>query len=196
MQSGAVHCDETVMDPGDVRQPFNVGLIRDIVRHMTKISHDPEIVNHLTSWIVDRPRLIGDLMRQAHQRLVSYLDTALREVGYSDVTSAHVSVLATIDAEGCRLTTLVERGGRTKQATAELAAHLLAQDYISIAPDPTDGRAKRYALAKRGWALLADAEKVVTGYEAWLDRMLGRDGIEQLRNTLTTIINDRRQPGE
>jgi DNA-binding MarR family transcriptional regulator len=131
-------------------------------------------------------------MRQAHQRLIGFLDAALLDVGYADIGAAHVSVLAAIDPEGSRLATLVERGGRTKQATAQLTAHLLKCGYVVIEPDPSDGRAKLYVLTPRGWALLAAAETVVTGYEAWLDRMLGPDAIARLRRALTTIVEESR----
>jgi DNA-binding MarR family transcriptional regulator len=156
---------------------------------MTNLSGQSEVVNRLTSSLADRP--IGDLMRQAHQRLVAFLDGALREAGYNDVTSPHVSVLATVDAEGSRLATLVERGRRTKQATAGLTSHLLARGYVTLQPDATDGRAKLYFVTQSGTALLRAAEKVVTEYEKWLDHMLGPDALSQLRGILSTIIDDR-----
>lgn len=129
-------------------------------------------------------------MRQAHQRLVAFLDAALRDAGYTDVKSSHLSVLATVDVDGSRLATLVTRGRRTKQATAELAGHLLVRGYVTLQPDATDRRAKLYRLTQSGVALLAAAEKVVTEYEKWLDQMLGRDAVAQLRGILNTIIED------
>jgi DNA-binding MarR family transcriptional regulator len=157
---------------------------------MTNLAGRAKAVEHLTGSLAARPRPIGDLMRQAHQRLVAFLDAALRDAGYTDVKSPHVSVLATIDAQGSRLATLVQRGGRTKQATAELVSRLLTRRYIRLAPDPTDGRAKLYLVTASGARLLAAAEKVVTEYEKWLDRMLGRDAVAQLRGILNTIIED------
>jgi DNA-binding MarR family transcriptional regulator len=155
---------------------------------MTKLPLVTKEVKRLTNPFFGRPTPLGDLMRQAHQRLVAYLDRALIDSGYTNVRSAHVSVLATIDADGTRLATLVERGGRTKQATAQLAGHLLEEGYVTLGPDASDGRAKLYLPTETGRALLATAEKVVVGYEAWLDRMLGQDAIDQLRRTLTTIV--------
>jgi DNA-binding MarR family transcriptional regulator len=129
-------------------------------------------------------------MRQAHQRLVAFLDGALRDAGYTDVKSPHLSVLATVDVDGSRLATLVTRGRRTKQATAELAGHLLDRGYVTLQPDTTDRRAKLYRLTESGVGLLAAAEKIVTEYETWLDQMLGRDAVAQLRGILNTIIED------
>ena len=155
---------------------------------MTKLPPVAKEVKRLTNPFSGQPTPLGDLMRQAHQRLVAYLDRALTESGYTNVRSAHVSVLASIDADGSRLATLVERGGRTKQATAQLASHLREKGYVTLGPDASDRRAKLYRCTESGWVLLATAERVVVGYEEWLDRMLGQDAIDQLRRTLTTIV--------
>jgi DNA-binding MarR family transcriptional regulator len=178
-----------VVHPSDVWKFCGPALIDGIVMHMTKLSPVAQEVKRLTNPLAGLPTPLGDLMRQAHQRLVAYLDRALTDSGYTNVRSAHVSMLATIDADGSRLATLAERGGRTKQATAQLAGHLLEQGYVTLDPDASDGRAKLYKPTESGSALLATAERVVGGYEEWLDRMLGQDAIDQLRRTLTTIID-------
>jgi DNA-binding MarR family transcriptional regulator len=162
----------------------------DIVKHMTNLPNPSEIVKRLTNPLADRPLPIGDLMRQAQQRLAAFLDGSLRDAGYADVRAAHVSVLATIDIDGSRLTALVERGGRTKQATAQVATHLLDRGYIGLAPDPLDGRAKLYTLTDRGWRLLDAASMIVTDYERWLNEIEGPDAIARLRQTLTLIIDE------
>jgi DNA-binding MarR family transcriptional regulator len=87
----------------------------------------------------------------------------------------------------------VERGGRTKQATAELAGHLLVRGHVTLAPDRADRRAKLYSPTESGLALLAAAADVVADYESWLDRMLGQNAIAQLRHSLATIVEDRHQ---
>jgi DNA-binding MarR family transcriptional regulator len=155
---------------------------------MTSLSNGANLVKGLTNgqmW----PRPIGDLLRMAHQRLVSHLDSALTEAGWTDVTVPQVSVLATIDRHGSRLTTLVERGGRTKQATAELAGQLVMTGYLALGPDPSDGRAKLYTPTDRGLTLLAACARVVHDYETWLDGVVGSDAIVQLRHTLTVILS-------
>lgn len=155
---------------------------------MTKLPEGSAIVKSMANSLADRP--IGDLMRQAHRRLVSHLDQALRTAGCTDVSSPHVSVLATINAEGSRLATLVERGGRTKQATAELAGRLTAQGYADLVPDPTDGRAKLYVLTQHGLDLLRTCEGIVVAYEEWLDGVMGPRAVAQLRSALTTIVEN------
>ena len=99
-------------------------------------------------------------------------------------------MLATVDPAGTRLATLVSVGGRTKQATAELAGHLVARGYLDLRADPTDGRAKLYTPTPAGSRLLSDCADIVIGYEAWLDTVLGKRGTARLRQALQAIIVD------
>ncbi len=163
---------------------------------MTKVTADDAVVKHLTNPLRGRPQPLGDVMRQAHRVLVSHLDEALDEAGYAAVRSSHVSVLATVDPEGSRLSELVERGGRTKQATAQLAGHLVAQGYVELVPDPADGRAKRYVPTAQAYTLLAACEDIVTRYERWLEGVVGVDGLVRLRAILTTIVEGNTRPSE
>jgi DNA-binding MarR family transcriptional regulator len=160
-----------------------------MVRHMTKVPTRADLVKPLTNPLAGRPEPIGDLMRRAHRRLVSYLDHALEEAGWSDVKAAHASVLAVVDFEGSRLATLVERGGRTKQATAELAGHLTTTGYLRLVADPADRRAKLYIPTKRGRELLLSCAAIVDDYEQWLDGVVGADAVTQLRRTLVRIVD-------
>lgn len=155
---------------------------------MTTVGRAARKVKSLTN-PVERDRPIGDVMREAHATLVGYLDRALRKAGYDDVGAAHASVLATVDPAGARLTTLVARGGRTKQATAELVAHLVGRGYLEMHPDLADGRAKLYLPTSAGGNLLAACEVIVTDYEKWLDDVLGEGGVEGLRHALVTILD-------
>jgi DNA-binding MarR family transcriptional regulator len=131
---------------------------------------------------------LGDLMRQAHQRLVTTLDDALGAAGWRDVRSAHVSVLATVHPDGSRLTTMTQRGGRTKQAVSELAGHLVDHGYLELVADPSDGRARLYRPTRRGYELLATCERVVDEHERWLVGIVGVEALSRIRVTLETII--------
>lgn len=155
---------------------------------MTSLPDESENVKSLTNWLGgERP--LGDVMREAHRTLVGYLDRALREAGYDNVGAAHASVLATVDPHGARLATLVERGGRTKQATAELTGHLVNQGYLEVRPDPSDGRAKLYLPTSAGDELFGVCVQIVSDYERWLSGVLGERGITRLREALQAIVD-------
>ncbi len=131
---------------------------------------------------------LGDLMRTAQQTLVRVLDRALAHAGYDDVSAANVSVLNAVETDGTRLASLVDRVGRTKQATSELAGHLVRRGYLTLEPDPSDGRAKLYRPTPAGARLLATCADVVGDYEDWLDDALGAEGLVRLRGALTAIV--------
>lgn len=149
-------------------------------------SSDPKVKSLTTSPLREKP--LGDLMREAQRTLVEHLDRALDGAGYDDVGAAHASVLVTVDPAGTRLATLVSRGGRTKQATAELAGHLVRRGYLELHADSSDGRAKLYVPTSAGATLLTVCAEIVVGYEAWLNDVLGEGGIERLREALRAIV--------
>lgn len=160
---------------------------------MTNVRRGGKEVKRLTNSsanpLAGHARPIGDLLREAHQVLVAHLDDALREAGWPRVRAPHASVLATVDLDGTRLATMVERAGRTKQATAELAGHLVTCGYLELRGDPTDRRAKLYVPTEQGVALLASCAEVVAAYETWLDGVLGPGTVGELRTTLTAIVD-------
>ncbi|MFI5733038.1 MarR family winged helix-turn-helix transcriptional regulator [Kribbella sp. NPDC051587] len=133
-------------------------------------------------------RPLGDVLREAHRALVVHLEHAIGQAGYDDVGAPHVSVLATVDPNGTRLVDLAARGGRTKQATAELCAALVRRGYVELQPDPTDGRAKLYVVTADGGRLLRACRDVVVDYDSWLQGLVGAEAIAQLRSILATII--------
>jgi DNA-binding MarR family transcriptional regulator len=55
---------------------------------------------------------------------------------------------------------LAERAHMTKQAMAELVAHLEAQGYVERIPDPNDGRAELVRTTTRGRAVFAIVRKL------------------------------------
>lgn len=85
---------------------------------------------------------------------------------------------------------MAKRGGRTKQATAELARHLTRLGFLRLIPDPADGRAKLYVPTQLGFELLTSCAVIVDDYERWLDEVLGRDSVAVLRNILLRIVAD------
>lgn len=155
---------------------------------MTNLPENPTVVKGLTN-VARWERPLGDVMREAHRTLVAHLERALRDEGYDDVGAAHASVLATVAPNGVRLAALVERGGRTKQATAELAGHLVARGYLELHPDPSDGRAKLYLPTTSGRELLASCALIVDAYEKWLNGVLGVNGVARLRRALIEIAD-------
>ena len=146
------------------------------------------MVKRLTNPLRDRPTPLGSLLNAAATRLSAELDGALRAAGFDDVRAAHAPVFMAIDPDGTRVTDLAQRAAMSKQAIGELIRHLGDRGYVTLTPDPTDGRAKRVQLTERGWHTVELGERVIAEFDAWLDQAVGPDHVAQLRQTLERII--------
>lgn len=145
------------------------------------------MVNPLTNPFLGAPLPLGSLFTAAGQRLSAELDAALREAGFPDLRSAHAPIFMGIAPEGSRMNVLAGRARMTKQAAGELIRYLVERGYLTVTPDPTDGRAKRVELTSRGWEAITVGERVIAGFDRWLESQIGADNVSQLRTILTTI---------
>jgi len=117
------------------------------------------------------------------RRIVDGVDAA----GFAQ-RPAHSAVFAHIDVEGgTRLTTLAARANMTPQALGELVDELERLDYVRRQPDAQDRRAKRIVLTDRGLATVAAAQQTISGIEAELAAMLGKDRLGDLHDALERI---------
>lgn len=80
--------------------------------------------------------------------------------GFDDVRPAHRPVLRYVLAEGLRPGELAARLALSKQAVNDLLREFEANGYLTLEPDPDDGRAKHIRLTDRGWELLLTASEV------------------------------------
>jgi len=146
------------------------------------------MVNPLTNPLRERPLPLGSLLNAAGQRLSAELDDALAEAGFDDVRAAHAPVFMAVDPDGTRVTDLAQRSAVTKQAMGELIRYLATRDYLTVGPDPADGRARRVRLTERGWAVVQLGEHVIASFDSWLADGVGADTVETVRTALHRII--------
>ena len=78
----------------------------------------------------------------------------------------------------------------TKQAMAELVAHLEKHGYVERRPDPGDRRAKLVVPTDRGRDVLAIAQSLVPEVERQLADLLGPRRAAQLQDDLDRIRTD------
>jgi DNA-binding MarR family transcriptional regulator len=145
------------------------------------------MVKPLTNPFLGGPPPIGSLFTAAGQRLSAELDGALRDAGFPDLRSAHAPIFMGIAPEGSRVSELAGRARMTKQAAGELITYLAGRDYLTVAPDPTDRRAKKVELTSRGWEAIMVGERVIAAFESWLAEQIGADDVARLRQILATI---------
>lgn len=145
------------------------------------------MVNPLTNPFLGAPLPLGSLFTAAGQRLSAELDGALQDAGFPDLRSAHAPIFMGIAPEGSRGSELARRARMTKQAAGELIRYLVERDYLTVTPDPADGRAKKVELTERGWEAILVGERVIADFDAWLAAQIGPDNVAQLRQILITI---------
>ena len=101
------------------------------------------------------PENLAILLRQPFRALSEELIDLLAVRGHGEIRYAHGSVFEYLDDAGTRVSVLAERAHMTKQAMAELVAHLEAHGYVERIPDPDDRRAKLVRATARGRAVFA-----------------------------------------
>jgi DNA-binding MarR family transcriptional regulator len=134
-----------------------------------------------------RPVNLAVQLREAFLALNDRVLARLTERGHGTVRPAHGAVFQYLDDTGTTVSRLAERAQMTKQAMAELVAHLEAQGYVVRVPDPTDRRAKLVLPTASGREVVAIAQELVPELEARIERALGADRLRQLRGDLETI---------
>lgn len=95
-------------------------------------------------------RTLGFLLRLPYETLSERVYGALAARGFPDVRPAHSAVFRYIARSGSRVSELAERAHLTKQSMAYLVEALAHGGYVTVTPDPADGRAKLVCLTARG----------------------------------------------
>lgn len=132
---------------------------------------------------------LGSLLRRPYERLQARVYAELAERGFPDVRPAHSSVFRIILPKGSRVSDLAELAQMTKQSMAYLTSDLEKLGYVTIEPDPDDGRAKRVRLTERGHAVWAALVELSRRAEEDCAQVIGADRIRDLRRTLLALDN-------
>ena len=111
----------------------------------------------------------------------------LAESGHPDVRFAHGTVFQFLDDDGTRVGVLAERAHVSKQAMAQLVAHLEEHGYVERVPDPHDRRAKLVRATERGGEVFAIARAGMAAVDARLRQRLGDAKVQQLRTLLEEL---------
>jgi DNA-binding MarR family transcriptional regulator len=127
------------------------------------------------------------LLREAFLALNGLVVPRLAARGFPDVRPAHNAVFQYLDSTGTTVSALAERADMTKQAMAELVAHLEGRGYVDRVPDPNDRRAKLVRPTAKGRRVYAVVRELIPELEQQLVETLGATRARQLRRDLRTI---------
>jgi DNA-binding MarR family transcriptional regulator len=129
-------------------------------------------------------RLLLRAARSVNEQIVE----RLQRMGHPAVRPAHTAVFAHLDADGTRPIVLAQRAGMTRQAISELVRELEGVGYVSVHPDPADGRASLVALTPLGQKFCLDAAEAISHIEAEWARHLDDPHLNDLRQALRELI--------
>ncbi|HMS50975.1 MAG TPA: MarR family winged helix-turn-helix transcriptional regulator [Chitinophagales bacterium] len=130
---------------------------------------------------------IGILLRKPFQQLVDEIHETLAIEGYPEIRPAQGIVFQFIGKNGSRLTELAIKAQITKQSMSYLVEYLEKEGHIEKTDDETDKRAKIFRLTKKGWDVVAIAEKAIENFETNCKKKLGAVKYKQLINLLNEL---------
>ena len=135
----------------------------------------------------ERPANLVTLLREAYVSLNDLAIARLAERGHEVVRPAHGAVFQHLDDTGTTVTVLAERAQMTKQAMAELVAHLESHGYVSRVSDPKDRRAKLVLPTARGLEVFTLVQDLVPEVEKRIRAVVGKERARKLRVDLEKL---------
>jgi len=135
----------------------------------------------------ERPENLAILLREPFRTMSDQLMSRLAEAGHPEVRFAHGNLFQYLDDAGTRVGVLAQRAAVSKQAMAQLVAHLEQHGYVERVPDPDDGRAKLVRATERGREVYAIASKLMADVEARVTERLGEAKLRRLQALLAEL---------
>lgn len=137
----------------------------------------------------DRKRTLGALLRAPWGELSERVYDELARSGFPEIRPAHGVVFRYIAPEGSRVVELAEAAGMAKQSMAYLVRSLERHGYVSIRPDPEDGRARRVVLTQRGEQVQRSALRLTRRIEKEWAQLIGEEEMARLRELLESLYD-------
>jgi DNA-binding MarR family transcriptional regulator len=124
---------------------------------------------------------------QVYQGFEQRLAAAIKDRGHPNFRAKHSAVLAHIDPEGTRLSTLADRAAMSKPAMLQLVDELESKGYVKREPDPYDRRAKLIVPTEKGIDQISVAFQVAEDLEQQVRELVGRQQYRVLRQALINL---------
>lgn len=126
----------------------------------------------------------GTLLLYVYRGHERHLIKALKDRGHTDFRPKYGAVLANIDADGTRLSTLADRAAMSRPSMVELIDELESKGYVKREPDPDDRRAKLIVPTKMGMETISTAAEVINNLEQRFRELLGEQKYRNMRQAL------------
>jgi len=120
---------------------------------------------------------------------VPHLRAAFAAAGLDGIRPAQAVALVPLAAGGLHASDLADRLRVSRQAVAQAIAALERHGYITRVPDPVDARARIIELTPRGRQALRVMRSNALDLEMRWERVLGRQRLGELRETLQVLLS-------
>jgi DNA-binding MarR family transcriptional regulator len=128
------------------------------------------------------------LLRTAYNVLSAAIYRGVSQAGATDMRPAHGNALEMLAIEdGLRLTDIAARAGMAPQSMGEIVDDLVRKGYLTRREDPSDRRAKRIYLTRKGRDTAQASGVVLLEVERRISEILGTDSYQEMRRHLAAI---------
>jgi len=147
--------------------------------------YSPEVEEFRRAASEDVGHLLREALRVANERFLALM----AERGHERVAMRHLPVFGAVDREGTRITVVASRTEISRQAVGQLVHELEALGYLTLTPDPTDGRAQVVRLTERGVSFCTEGVEAARVLQAELTERIGDEAtLDALRASLRRLI--------
>jgi DNA-binding MarR family transcriptional regulator len=126
-------------------------------------------------------------MRMAQRWVMDQVYEGVRTSGYDDLGRSHVDMFRANIPDGLRPTEVAEQLGITKQSVNQAIRDLEAGCYLTLEPDPSDGRARVIRLTDKGCCVRDVAYNVAVSFEQAIARQLGQRRFAEFKKALVEV---------
>jgi len=132
---------------------------------------------------------VARLLLDAFRAFESDLAQNLASKGFTNVTTSNFNVLRHLNPEGMHLSDLARDAQISKQAIGKMVKDLEKKGYVELIPDVNDARAKFVRHTAKGKTLIKFAISVVTDMEMSYQSLLGKKEYNNLRQSVSKVLN-------
>jgi DNA-binding MarR family transcriptional regulator len=130
---------------------------------------------------------IGGMMRMAQRWIMEQVYAHVQANGYDELGRFHIDMFRANIPDGLHPTEVAERLGITKQSVNQAIRDLEAGGYLTLEPDPTDGRARVIRLTAEGHRVHDLAYTIAMSAEQAISRQLGPRRFSEFKKALEEI---------
>jgi DNA-binding MarR family transcriptional regulator len=131
------------------------------------------------------------MLRLVWTELIEEVFQNLVDAGFGDLRPVHQPILRDLLTSNLRPSELGTRLGLSKQAANDLVREFEAKGYITLEPDPDDGRAKRIIATDRGWRASETAREGSQAVGRRWAELVGAENYSVFEEVLETIVAHR-----